>query len=127
VLATTFYIAQGKLRPMLVSEILIGGISPKDGAGLLNCKFFMAPLNEDGTQGTIKINGAAGAIIALTPLLILSYAWAGNDTDRAGFAAGQIARYASWWDGFYGAGNTIAEQFQGPEIVVYENGTRLVR
>lgn len=114
-----FKIAKGTLKPIMQGFALLPDmVTVKDLTGLVSCKFFMYPLNEDGSLGTVKINGVAGTIpTAVDGTLV--YAWTGTDTDTAGL-------FASYFLGYWGSGSTIPEYFVGPEVKIFDPATELV-
>jgi len=107
----------GMLRPVLTGHAQYEDGRTKDLTGLLSCKFWMYPVDVHGVLGTVKVNGAAGAIVSLVDGE-LSYTWTGTDTNALG-------RYRSYFIGYWGAGSTIPEYFKGPEVIIYPLGSKV--
>jgi len=113
--ARVFQLHVGDLRPLLVAHMFVAETStPYIGTGLLSAKFWLLNL----ATNVLKVTAVAAAITAANPL-VLTYAWAGTDTDTAG-------RFASWFVGYWGATDTVPETFEGPEVLIATAGTRLV-
>jgi len=90
------------------------------GTGVLSAKFFMAPINDDGSLGTLVVSAGVMTITATSPQLKLKYQWVAGDTATVG-------NYATWAIAYKGAGDTLGQLFDGPEVEVYTPGTKLVR
>jgi hypothetical protein len=118
--ATVFQIAVGNLKPAIpISLVERGTHDAADVAGATGFKFSMAKIKDDGTRDTPKINGANVTLTSLDPPIV-TYQWAGLDTDTAG-------QYASWVDVAFGTGFTQVQTFDGPVIEVYAKGDKVAR
>lgn len=107
--------AVGDMRPVLRVPVF----NPDQrtvflGTGLLTATFTLVNLD----TGAIKVNAQAATITATSPQLIFTYTWQSSDLNTAG-------RYSASFKGYWGASNTVPQEFVGPEIIVKAAGQRL--
>ena len=79
--------------------------------------FFLWPRNEDGSLGTVKVDGAAG-VIADAVKGKVTWAQATDDMDTAGHYIGYFLVY-------WGASDTVPQTFSAVEITIVEIENRM--
>lgn len=111
--ARSMTVCQNDERPIVnayVTEEETGGAVDLTNADSVD--FFMYPVNEDGTLGTVKVDGAAG-VIADAVTGNITYTWATGspsaDTDTLG-------RFFAYFVIFWGASDTVPETTSGFEV-----------
>ena len=108
ILATGITIGVDDERPIVTQYIRDEANSVVDLTGASSAKFYMYPVGEDGSLGTVKVNGAAASIASATEGK-LTYTWITGDTDTPG-------RFFGYFRIFWGASNTIPETISAIEI-----------
>ena len=88
-----------------------------DLTSAVSCKFWLYPWNEDGSFGTVKVDGVAGSI-AVAASGKLTYTWVTGDTDTAG-------RFVGYFKVYWGAASTVPETVTGIEVNIKEPKHRM--
>lgn len=108
-----FEIVHDGLRPVFRIAIYRGQTA-LDGTSIQSARFFMQRRDDE----SMKIDGAYMTPVSVGPPAIFSYTWQPGDT-------GAVGAHNSWVMIYWGVGDTLPEYIAGPEITVFERGTRL--